>query len=113
MKIYGDKIASGYSSEKTEVSARISKDTKSDSEKTAQVALSGDELELTSKKAAVLNSVREANLDSATSVEFDVSQVPVMKQRLGIISNYMLSNPAEALSTQANLASETVARLIG
>lgn len=110
MKISGDKSAPGYISEKNETQGRVSKNPKSASAKSAQVALTADELELTNKKAPALTPVRDT-VENATSVDFEVTEM--FKQELAAINNYIRSNPAEALSAQANLKSETVARLIG
>lgn len=112
MKIYGDKTTPGYIPEKNEPQGRISKTPKSDTDKNTQVAVSGDDLALTGKKVPVMNTTRETNIGSSSPVEFDVGEVPMMKQKLMFINESILNYPAEALSAQANLNSETVARLL-
>lgn len=113
MKIYGDKATPGYVPEKNEAQGKISKTPKSDADKGVQHAMAGDDLELTSKKVPVMNATRETNIGSSSSLEFDVGEVPMIKQKLMFINESIINNPIAALSAQANLNSETVARLLG
>ena len=113
MKIYSDKTAPGYIPDKNEIQGRASKNPKSVSDKNAKVVLTGDELELTGKKVTDMSSARATGTGHTSSVEFDVSQVPMMQQKLAFVNNYIMNNPAEALTAQANMNPDTVARLIG
>lgn len=112
MKIYSDKTTPGYVPEKNETQSRISKTPKSAADMSDQVSVVGDDLELTSKKGAVMNTAREVKIGKSSSVEFDVGEVPMMKQKLMFINESILKYPAAALSAQANLNSETVASLL-
>lgn len=111
MKIFNDSKTPGLISEKNETQGRISK--KPGSDKNAPVTLAADEIELTSKKAPAVNSIREVEIANTASVEFDVNEVPMMKMKLAALNNYILNNPAEALSAHANMNADLVAGLIG
>jgi gamma-glutamylcysteine synthetase len=111
MKIFGVQSASGYSSEKSEKQRRVQA-SKSDAGDSALLFEPGDDLELTGKKAAVLNSVHESNIEAAYSAP-DTGDLSVIRQKLMTVNNRILNNPFEALSAQANLTTETVAGLIG
>lgn len=113
MKIFNDKTTPGYISEKNETQSRVSKTPKSGSDKNVQIPLTGDELELTSQKLPVTNSMREANIGTAPALEFDAGEVPMMQQKLSFVNSYILNNPLEALSAQANLNASSVAALLG
>lgn len=111
MKILNDSKTPGLVPEKNETQGRVSK--KQGSEKSAPVLPAADELELTSRMAPPVNQMRETEIANAAAVEFDVSEVPMMKMKLASLNNYILSHTAEALSAQANLSAATVAGLIG
>jgi hypothetical protein len=110
MKIYGDRASAGIPAEKNEKPAKLPQPSKSGSS-TAFIDTK-DDLELTGKKVAVSDPVRETELANTDALEFDAGEVPVMKQKLQALSSYILSNPAEALSAQANLNPDMVAGLI-
>lgn len=113
MKINGDKTTPGYISEKSEMQGRASKTSKTISDKSAKIVLTEDELALTGKKETATVPMRETDIGYTTSVDFDVREVPMLKQRIEMINNYILKNPLAALSAQANLNSESVASLLG
>lgn len=104
MKIYGDKTALGYTPDKNLTQGRLEKTPKTICDQTR------DDLELTGKTAPV--ALRETETGDTVSVDFDVREVPMIKQRLEIISNYFVRNPLEALTIQGNLNSESVAKLL-
>jgi hypothetical protein len=111
MKIFNESKTPGLIPEKNETQGRVSK--KPASDKSAPIAMAPDELELTAVKAPAMNKMREVELANAAAVEFDVNEVPMMKMKLAKLNNYILNNPSEALSAQANLSAGTVAGLIG
>lgn len=111
MKIYGVQSASGYSSEKSDKQSRVQA-SKSETGDGTLLYKTGDDIELTGKKAAILNSVNETNIEAAHSAP-DADDLSVIRQKLMNVNNRILSNPFEALSAQANLTAETVAGLIG
>ncbi len=113
MKIFNDKTTPGYIPEKNETQGRISKSPKSGSEKNVQVVQTSDELELSSQKVPVMSTMRETDIGGSPSFEFDAGDVPMIKQKISFVNGYILNNPLEALSAQANLNSESVARLVG
>ncbi len=110
MKIFNESKTPGLISEKNETQGRVSK--KPVSDKSAPVVLKADELELTNKKTPV-GSMREVEIANAAAVEFDINDVPAIKLKLASLNNYLLNNPAAALSAQANLNTDVVAGLIG
>lgn len=110
MKINVDRSSAGFAAEKYEKQSKTPQVSKPE---VSAAFDTKDEVELTSKKAAILDDVRESNVGSSSSVSFDASQIPMLKQRLQFFTDYALSNPTEALSAQANLNSETVAKLVG
>lgn len=111
VKINVDKTTPGNIPDRKEIQSRIAKTTKPASDKGAQIIQTRDDLKLKVKTLPMAMGVTE--VDDASSVEFDVREVPMIKQRLEIINNYFLRNPVEALSIQANLNSESVASMLG
>lgn len=113
MKINNDAISPGLKSDKNESTGRVSKNVKSETDQTVQAFQTSDEVELTNKKMPAVNQMRETEIANTAAVEFDVSEVPMMKQRMQFINNYILNNPADALAAQARLNPGVVAGLIG
>lgn len=113
MKIIGEASTPGYIPEKSEAQSRVPKTSKMNVEQNVQVFRSADELDLSNRKVSVMRSIRESNIGDSSVVSFDVTQVPMMKQNLSVLNSYIMNNPIEALSAQANLNAENVARLIG
>ncbi len=111
MKINADRTAAGFAAENNDKQTKLPQNSKS----VVNEFFTGtkDDLELTSGKPAVLNQVGETNVWSASSAQSGAGDMDSMKQLLSRVSNYIHNNPAEALSAQANLNSETVAGLIG
>ena len=107
MKISNDPKTPGLTSEKSDTQSRVLK--KRSPEKNAPVLPAADELELTGMNSRILE-IESAN---TAAVEFDLSAVPIMKEKLASLNDYILSHTAEALSAQANLSADTVAGLIG
>ena len=113
MKVSFDRSSAGFGAQKSEMTGKIAQLPKTEAPKEAQAAVGAkDELELSMRKTAVLGSVREANLASA-STESGADRLNAIKQKLATLNDYILDNPAEAFSAQANLNSGTVARLVG
>jgi putative NADPH-quinone reductase len=109
MRIYGDRSVSGYSSDKDEKKSRVQSLKTGENE---HVLLeSADALELTGKKAAVLNTVNETDVEVSLSAQA-FGDLHTIRQKLANLNGSLLRNPFEALGAQANLTSETVAGLI-
>lgn len=110
MKINADRTAAGFAAENNDKQNKLPQTAKSGI--SAFFSGTHDDLELTSGKAAVLNQVGESNNWAVSSVGTgaDLSSI---KQMLAGVTNFIGSNPAEALAAHANLNPETVASLIG
>ena len=113
MKIHFDRTSAGFTAEKSEKTGKIAQAAKSDVLVSTSAAMpdTQDAVELSNRKIAVLNSVRESNVD-ALSAETGPEQFKAMRSRLASITGYMQDNPQEALAAHANLDPETVTRLI-
>lgn len=108
MKIHADLTTAGYPAEKNEKQEKLVRTEKSAANPMFDAR---DELELTSKKAAVLRAARE------TGEAFQVSEqgsgtLEELRRKLASVNSHMLDNPEEALRAQANLNPETVAELL-
>jgi hypothetical protein len=107
MKIQPDRITAGFTAEKTEKQSKLPQTAKPVS---SPLVDTKDAYEMTSKKAAVLNAARE----TAEPYQIpDEEMLKAVRERLAIVNRYMLKNPDEALSAQANLNADTVADLVG
>jgi hypothetical protein len=113
MRINVDRASAGFPSEKNEKPGKITPSFRSDAASGAQTDETRDELELTNRRTAILDSVRETNMAAVSSTESAAGNLSAIKQRLASLNNYIQENPIEALSAHANLDPETVARLIG
>jgi hypothetical protein len=113
MKIHFDRTTAGFSAEKSEKTGKIAQASKSDVQvnTNATIPETKDEVELSNRKVAVLNSVRESNVDALSS-ETGPEQFIAMRNKLASLTGYMQDNPQEAIAAHAHLDSETVARLI-
>ena len=116
LRINIDRASAGFPAEKTEkneMPGKIAPSVKGDTAVGTLPDEKKDTLELSGRRLAMLNSVREANMASVSSTESAAENLSAIKQKLASLNNYIQENPQEALSAQANLNPETVARLIG
>ena len=113
MRITIDRASAGFPSEMNELSGKTALSSKTDTAAGVQPDESQDALELTSRRTAMIDSVRETNMAAVSSTASAAGNLSAIKQKLAVLNNYIQENPLEALSAHANLDPETVARLIG
>ncbi|MEL4106045.1 hypothetical protein AAFA46_04280 [Oscillospiraceae bacterium WX1] len=108
MKVQIDRTTAGFSAEKIENNGKRSKVKEAE----VKFSLQGkDEIELSGRKASVLNAASQsAKVSAPESLGIDMNAI---RQKLATLNAYIVRNPEEALSAQGNIAADTVERLIG